>query len=84
MSRVTVRYWASARAAAGLESEEFDADTLDQLLEAVRGGHEPKLTAVLAASSLLIDSVAVGHLNPEAVVLTPGAIVEVLPPFAGG
>lgn len=84
MSRVVVRYWASARAAAGVETEEFDAETLDQLLEAVRVGHEPRLTAVLAASSLLVDSVAVGHRDPSTVMLHPGATVEVLPPFAGG
>ncbi len=84
MSRVTVRYWASARAAAGVETEEFAADSLDQLLEAVRAAHQPRLTAVLAASSLLVDSVAVGHRDPATVPLAPGATVEVLPPFAGG
>ncbi len=84
MSRVTVRYWASARAAAGLESEEFDADTLDELLAAVRARHAPRLAVVLSASSLLVDSLAVGHHDHETVRLTPGATVEVLPPFAGG
>jgi molybdopterin synthase sulfur carrier subunit len=39
---------------------------------------------VLARSSLLLDGVQVGRADPRAVRLPEGAVVEVLPPFAGG
>jgi molybdopterin converting factor small subunit len=44
----------------------------------------PRLRAVLARSSFLIDGVPVGVRAPEAVTLSDAAVIEVLPPFAGG
>ena len=41
-------------------------------------------SAVLARSSFLIDGMPVGSRAPEAVVLSDAAVIEVLPPFAGG
>jgi molybdopterin synthase sulfur carrier subunit len=77
-SRVTVRYWAGARRAAGLHSEEIAADDLADLrrLLAARAG----MAEIVAASSLLVDSVAGRDDEP----LPDGAVVDVLPPFAGG
>ena len=43
-----------------------------------------RLRSVLARSSFLIDGVPVGTRAPEAVVLRDSAVIEVLPPFAGG
>jgi molybdopterin converting factor small subunit len=77
-SLVTVRYWAGARRAAGRDSEQVEAHTLGGLIEQLAS--RPELQAVLAASSLLVDGVAG---QPE-VQLSPGATVDVLPPFAGG
>jgi molybdopterin converting factor small subunit len=78
---VTVRYWAGARAAAGREEQAVEAATLGELLRAIRGS--APLDRVLDASSLLVDGTAVrrddaGHPLPA------DAVVDVLPPFAGG
>jgi molybdopterin converting factor small subunit len=76
---ITVRYWAGAKAAAGLEQESLAAGTLGELVT-VLGGRRPALAPVLAVSTFLRRGT---RLAPEAV-LTPGDEVEVLPPFAGG
>jgi molybdopterin converting factor small subunit len=86
MSRVTVRYWAAAKAAAGLPEEVVEAVTLRDALNAVvaRRKSDGHLAAVLARSSFLVNADPVGHAAPESVVLGDGAVIEVLPPFAGG
>jgi sulfur-carrier protein len=48
-----------------------------------RGGGAP-LSRVLARSSVLLDGVQVGRVDRGAVRLPDGAVVEILPPFAGG
>lgn len=48
------------------------------------GVQGPRLRAILARSSFLIDGVPVGSRAPESVVLGDAAVIEVLPPFAGG
>jgi sulfur-carrier protein len=86
MTNVTIRYWAGAKAAAGVDEESLDADTLAVALTAAlaRRGGDPRLHAVLARSSFLIDGSAVSRRAAEEVPLAEGAIIEVLPPFAGG
>lgn len=78
---VTVRYWAGARAAAGCAEERLAAATIGELLSAVAARHA--MAKVLAVSSLLIDGTAapLGDTGRE---LADGAVVDVLPPFAGG
>ena len=78
---VTVRYWAGARAAAGRDQEDVDADTVGELLGAI--GARAPLARVLDASSLLVDGAAVRR-KDTAHPLPAGAVVDVLPPFAGG
>ena len=78
---VTVRYWAGARAAAGRAEESVDARTVGELLAAI--GVRPALARVLGASSLLVDGTAVRR-EDTAHLLPGGAVVDVLPPFAGG
>ena len=81
---VTVRYFAAARAAAGLASEDLDVGdgaTVADALEAIASRHGAALRRVLAACSFLLDSVAV---RDRATPLRPGAELDVLPPFAGG
>jgi molybdopterin converting factor small subunit len=82
MAVVTMRYWAAAKEAAGVAEEKVTADTLAGALTAI--GPSARLTAVLARSSFLIDGQPVGSRAAEAVTLPDGAIIEVLPPFAGG
>ena len=86
MTNVTVRYWAAAKQAAGVAEETLDADTLAGASAAAlaRRGHDPRLRAVLDRSSFLVDGSAVGRDGAEEVVLPEAAVIEVLPPFAGG
>jgi len=79
---VTVRYWAAAKHAAGVAEEKLDAATLaEALAEAVaRRPAATEFRAVLARSAFLVD----GEQAAEAVALAEGAVIEVLPPFAGG
>jgi molybdopterin converting factor small subunit len=83
---VTVRYWAAAKHAAGVAEEILTAGTLAELLTAVLARHPgaPALEGVLARSSFLIDGEQAGNRPPGSVTLREGAVVEVLPPFAGG
>lgn len=78
---VTVRYWAGARAAAGRAEEAVAARTVGELLAAI--SRRPSLAKVLDASSLLVDGAAVRRDDTEHP-LEAGAMVDVLPPFAGG
>jgi sulfur-carrier protein len=82
---VTVRYWAAAKHAAGVAEERLDASTLaEALAEAVaRRPAAAEFRAVLARSAFLVDGEQAGG-RAEAVDLTEGAVIEVLPPFAGG
>ena len=78
---VTVRYFAGARAAAGVDSEQRSAATLDELVRALADAHGEKLARVLPACSFLVDGTTT---RDRALVLAPGTVVDVLPPFAGG
>jgi molybdopterin converting factor small subunit len=78
---VTVRYFAGARAAAGVDTESREAATLAELLAELAYAHGEKLGRVLGACSFLVDGAAT---RDRGVRLSPGAVVDVLPPFAGG
>ena len=89
MPRVTIRYWAAAKTAAGLAEEAVDTAevvTLRDALNVVVARRKPDshLAAVIARSSFLVNADPVGRAAPESVVLRDGAVIEVLPPFAGG
>ncbi len=79
---VTVRYWAAAREAAGVDSERLDvavdATVGDLVTTAVTS--RPGLQRVAGVATFLVDGRSAGR----DVVLPRGATVEVLPPFAGG
>lgn len=82
---VTVRYWAAARAAAGRPEDRVSAATVADALAAIRRLHpDARFGQVLGVSSLLIGDRPVGAADPASIELSPGDIVEVLPPFAGG
>jgi len=85
-TRVTVRYWAAARAAAGRGEDLVVADTLAEALQQVRLLHaeRPGVAAVLEVCSLLVGDQPAGSRDPSAVTLHAGDVIEVLPPFAGG
>jgi molybdopterin synthase sulfur carrier subunit len=80
---VSVRYFAGARAAAGVEQEQVSVPapaTVGALIGELADRHGAGLARVLAASSYLVDEVVSGPERP----LAAAARVDVLPPFAGG
>lgn len=81
MGQVTVRYFAGARAAAGVAEEPAVAPTLDALCAQLAEAHGARLAMVLTACSFLVDGVAA---RDRSVPLPAGGTVDVLPPFAGG
>ena len=76
-----MRYFAGARAAAGIDTESCNAGTLDELVGRIVDAHGERLARVLTACSFLVDGTTT---RDRASALAPGAIVDVLPPFAGG
>jgi molybdopterin synthase sulfur carrier subunit len=86
MAKVTIRYWAAARAAAGVDAESVDAGTLAEALEVIvaRRGEDGRLRSVLATSSYLIDGASAGRRVPADLALNDAAVIEILPQFAGG
>ena len=84
MVLISLYYWAGAKAAAGVEVERFETETVAEALALARAQRsDPQFDRVLSVSSLLIDGLVVsseGRDEPR----TQPVRVEVLPPFAGG
>jgi sulfur-carrier protein len=81
---VHVRYFAGAKAAAGVAQETLqmpDGATVRDVLVALITRHGEGLERVLAASSFLVDGVAV---RDRELPLVADVELDVLPPFAGG
>lgn len=80
---VTLRYFAGARAAAGVEEERVALPIGSTVADALRrvSVRGPALARVIAASSVLVDGV---HRRSADATLIDGATLDVLPPFAGG
>ena len=83
MSDVTVRFFAAAEEAAG-EAETTlpiaEGETLGGLLDGLVRA-KPSLAGVLPTCSYLYNGVAARGLSLR---LSPGGVVDVLPPFSGG
>jgi len=80
---ITVRYFAGAQAATGVEAERLPVAAplpLEELAAELARRHGAELARVLVAASFLIDEVP----GPRDRVVPTGATVDVLPPFAGG
>lgn len=89
VGEVTLRYWAAARAAAGVEVDVVATAgpvSVAELVAASVGLHpeSARLPAVLSCCSVLVGDRPVGSQDRDSVVVQPGAVVEFLPPFAGG
>ena len=81
---VRVRYFAGARAAAGVAEEDVALPapaTVAHAVAALGDRHGRALEKVLAAASFLLNSVAVRDREHP---LGEGDGLDVLPPFAGG
>lgn len=86
---VRLRYWASARAAAGVEDDVLEVAgpvTLASLRDRAGELHagSDRFASVLETCSVLVGDRPVGSEDPETVRVEPGETVEFLPPFAGG
>ncbi|NED99462.1 MoaD/ThiS family protein [Phytoactinopolyspora halotolerans] len=86
MAKVTLRYWAALRAAAGVSEESFDATTLAEALQAARSAHgeNSRFGSVLSICAVVVDETPAGSADPAHVALRDGAVIELLPPYAGG
>ena len=81
---LTVRHFAAARAAAGVEEEKLQLTagaTVADALAALRSAHGPEFARVLDRCSFLLDEIAV---RDREKVVPADAALDVLPPFAGG
>lgn len=86
MAQVTLRYWAALKAAAGKPEADMNAATLAEAEEKVRAAHGEgsEFTKILRICSVLVDDIPVGLRNHEHIRFRDGAVVDFLPPFAGG
>lgn len=83
---VTLRFWAAARAAAGVAEQRIAVEgpvTLSFLVESASAGND-RLARVLGTCSVLLADQPVASQDPSSVRVEPGQTVEFLPPFAGG
>lgn len=85
---ITVRYWAGARAAAGTAEDVLEAtgelslaDVVARVLERHPG---EQMARTVGVCSVLLGDQPVRTQDPATVVVRPGDVVELLPPFAGG
>lgn len=84
---VVVRYFAAARAAAGVSEEKLTVPapaTVADVLRAAVECHGNRLAQVLARCSYLLDEVAVHPSHAGTAAVADGNSLDVLPPFAGG
>ena len=86
MAKVTIRYWAAAKDAAGMPEETVEAETLASALAVVLAGRPSpgQLRQVIDRSSFLVNALPVRRAAAAETLLQDGATIEVLPPFAGG
>jgi molybdopterin converting factor small subunit len=76
---ISVRYFAAAAEAAGVDTEQLPSGSADDV-RASMIAHHPLLAAVLGRCALLADGVRVEGADQVAA----GVTLDVLPPFAGG
>ena len=86
VGHVTLRYWAALRDVAGATSEPVPPGRLDQVLAAAVARHSdtPRFGQVLAICSVLVDEEPVGARDHADVDVADGAVIDLLPPGAGG
>lgn len=79
---VTIRLFAAAREAAGTSSEDAEAATVAELCAGLVHRHGSSFARVLDVSTVLV---AGDRERPDSQRQLPdGAVVDILPPFAGG
>lgn len=84
MATVRLRFFASARAAAGVDERDAtvpEGARLEDVLAGLTAAPGKPLAAVLARCSFLVNGVST---SDRSTVLNHGDSVDVMPPFAGG
>jgi len=77
---IEIRYFAAARAAAGISVERVNPASLSMILKEVTANNA-QLAHVIEQCSFLVDSVAVNDMDMP---IKAGSFIDVLPRFAGG
>ncbi|WP_215523813.1 MoaD/ThiS family protein [Varibaculum prostatecancerukia] len=80
---VTVRFFAGAAQAAGVDSARVAADANQTLREIAQAASNNDLAPILEVSSFLVDGALADGDTPLGESATNGQL-DVLPPFAGG
>jgi molybdopterin converting factor small subunit len=79
---IRVRYWGSAREAAGRAEDIVEAADLRGAVAAVADRYGERFRRIVEMSTIVVDGT---RLPPHAhVEVQDGSVVEVMPPFAGG
>ncbi|ROP61055.1 molybdopterin converting factor small subunit [Curtobacterium sp. PhB130] len=81
MTMTTMRFFAAARAAVGIDETTVDAATLDGALRAVDAEDALRWEALQERCSYLVDGIST---RDRSTPLDGVALVDVMPPFAGG
>ena len=86
---ITVRYWAAAKSAAGVDADMVEVagpTTLAAVLHEVLRRHadSSKFEDVVGVCSILLGDRPVGGADPEEITVNAGDVLQLLPPFAGG
>jgi molybdopterin synthase sulfur carrier subunit len=91
MVRVSVRFFASVREAAGLPECDLDASNLKQLIESMKSRFSPALARILDGRErdpdsvvILINGTNIGRAAAGAVRLSDGDEIAIFPPVSGG
>lgn len=77
---VTVRLFAAAAEAAGVDEAQLSAGTVGELRARLTDAHGDDLERVLPQCAVMVA----GRRVDDDTVIEPGSTVDVLPPFAGG
>ncbi|MEO6604795.1 MAG: MoaD/ThiS family protein [Aeromicrobium sp.] len=83
---VTVRYWGSARSAAGVAEETVASGTLAEVMTELTRRHRgsDRFEDVIEVCAILVGETPVGGREHADVRVAAGDTVEFLPPIAGG
>jgi molybdopterin synthase sulfur carrier subunit len=77
----TLRFFAAARAAVGIDDTTVTADSLDEALRQVDAADPERWAALQERCSYLVDGVTTRDRSTS---LAGVGLVDVMPPFAGG
>jgi molybdopterin synthase sulfur carrier subunit len=84
MTTIALQFWGGARAAAGVDREEWEARSVAEALElAAAARSDPRFDRVVAICTILVDGAVLGPAGLRAPRDAP-VTAECLPPFAGG